>query len=149
MYYVYNSMEQTKQNFSSISLEAVLKADKKNSGSPFTVVSKATQKDYTFKIKRNEYKGKFYTHVYVETGYLEFTYVGSYFNGKIYKNRTVSTTPTAKVMSWILTRVESKKFDVLDQNIEFLHLGSCVRCGRTLTDQNSIKFGLGSVCRSY
>ena len=47
-----------------------------------------------------------------------------------------------------LRKIEQGKFDLLNDNIEFFHLGKCLRCGKTLTDQESINIGLGPVCRS-
>ena len=140
-------MEAQKTTFSSSALLPVITAEKNNNGAEFTVVSKATGKDYTFKIKRTEFNGRYYTHIYVETQYLEFSYVGSYFNGTLKRKGKKVDTPTANVMAWILIRVEKQMFDVLDEQIEFLHLGCCLRCGRTLTDETSIKIGLGPICR--
>jgi len=140
-------MKATKTNFSSSALLPVITSEKNNNGAEFTVVSKATSKDYTFRIKRTEFNERFYTHVYVETQYLEFQYVGSYFNGRIKKKGNYVDTPTAKVMTWILSRVEAEMFETLDEQIEFLHIGNCLKCGRELTDAQSIKIGLGPVCR--
>lgn len=140
-------METQKTTFSSKALLSVINANKNNNGAKFTVVSKSTGKDYTFKIKRSEYNNRYYTHVYVETQYMEFKYLGSYFNGKIRSKGRFINTPTAIAIAWILLRVEKELFDMVNNHIEFLHLGSCLKCGKTLTDHESIKIGLGPVCR--
>lgn len=141
-------MENTKTAFLPEALLPVIVAEKKNNGAEFTVKSKVTGKDFTFKINRSEWNGNWYTHVKVETGYLDFTYLGSYFNGTIFKKRMPVKTPSAIAIAWVLKMVQNSKFDVLSNSVELMHLGSCLRCGRTLTDADSIQRGLGPVCRS-
>ena len=131
---------------SSTALEFVIKAEKNNSGADFTVKSLKSGKDYTFAISRSQFKGKWYTHVKVETGYLQFTRLGSYFNGKIFNKGQVVNSPSAIAIAFILNKVEEGKFDYLDENVEVMHKGSCLRCSRTLTDAKSIERGLGPVC---
>ena len=134
------------QNFNPASLASVLAGEKNNSGAPFTVRSIATGKDYTFKISRTEFNGQFYTHVKVEAGYLEFQYLGCYKNGIIQRKGQAVTSTSAKAIQFILRKVEAGKFEELASLVEFFHLGSCLRCGRTLTDAQSIEAGLGPVC---
>lgn len=135
-------------------LKFVLAAEKNNDGASFTVVSKKTGKDFTYKISRSSFAGKFYTHVYIEQNYLEFKRLGSYFRGLIWaknengKNMPVKTL-AADSIAYILQKVEEQKFDLLDSQIEILHLGNCLRCGATLTDAKSIEIGLGPVCRKF
>lgn len=45
----------------------------------------------------------------------------------------------AQAFEWFLNHLESKQ-------VEFYHLGKCGRCGRALTDPNSIKLGIGPEC---
>lgn len=120
--------------------------DKQNNGGEFTVVSKKTNKDFTFKVANKSWKGVTYTHVSVETEYLNFKYLGTFFNGKIFHKRQVINSPSALAIAWLLCKVQENKFDLLDESVEILHLGNCIRCGRTLTDAESIKRGLGSEC---
>lgn len=119
---------------------------KQNNGGSFTVVSKKTGKDYTFKVANKSWNGKTYTHVSVETQYLDWSYLGTFFNGKIFNKRQVVSTPSAIAIGWLLTNVQQGNFIKLDESVEILHLGNCIRCGRTLTDAESIKRGLGSEC---
>ena len=138
-----------KNLISSESILPVLTSEKNNSGAEFTVRSKATGKDFTFKIARSLWNGKFYTHVKVEKGYLDFSYLGSYFNGKVFNKRQVVNTPAATAITWVLNKVMEQKFSLLDNNVEIMHLGKCLKCGKTLTDAESISFGLGPVCRGH
>ncbi len=136
------------QVISSSALFSVIKAEKNNKGAYFTIKSLATGKDYTFAISRSRFKGKWYTHVSVEQEYLRFARLGCYFEGKIYHKGQVVSSPSATAICWVLERVEQSKFDLLDEKVQIMHTGSCIRCGRTLTDAQSIERGLGPTCAS-
>ena len=139
----------TATNSESISSEVLLNVitrDKKNNGAQFTIKSNKTGKDYTYMIARKLYKGIWYTHVSVETSYQQFNYLGSYFKGRIYRKGGEITTPSAIGISFVLYKVERKAFAWLNAQIEVMHVGNCLCCGRILTDANSIKIGLGPVC---
>ena len=132
---------------SSLTLLSVIKAETNNNGAPFTVKSKSTGKDYTYRIGRKfgTKKQAWYTNVYVEQGYLNFVYLGQYFNGNIW-NRGIISTPSAKAIAHVLLNVETGHTDLLDQQMETMHSGQCMRCGRPLTDAISIERGLGPTC---
>jgi len=131
---------------SSKSLADVISREKKNNGAIFTVKSLKTNKDYTYKISRTKFNDKWFTHVRCEQTYMNFNYLGSYFKGKLYKKGSVVNTPTAIAISFILDFVEKGKFDWLDKNMELMHEGHCLCCGKTLTDAESIERGLGPIC---
>jgi hypothetical protein len=133
---------------SSTALSSVLNSEKNNSGADFTLKSLATNKDFTYKIARKEFKGKFYTHVSIEVGYLQFQYLGTYFSGAIRRKGAPITTPSAQAIAFVLNKVEEQKFAFLDEKMDLMHKGSCLVCGRTLTDANSIETGLGPICRN-
>lgn len=138
----------TQHKISSTALQLVLLADKKNTGAEFTIRSRESGKDYTYKIKRSAFKGVWYTHIFVEKTYLQFDYLGSYFIGKVWLKKQEVKTPAAIAIAWVLNKVQESKFTLLDSKIDLFHLGSCLRCGKTLTDAESIEHGLGPVCRS-
>ena len=131
---------------SSKSLFNVVTREKNNNGAVFTVKSLKTKKDFTYKISRKFWNKKWYTHVRCENGYLNFNYLGTYFNGKIFKKGAVNTIPTAESIAFILKWVEQGKFEWLDTHMEVMHEGKCLCCGKTLTDANSIQKGIGPVC---
>jgi hypothetical protein len=133
---------------SSVNLVNVLKSEKNNNGSKFTIKSLKTNKEFTYRIDRSSYKKNWYTHISVETGYDQFTRLGTYFNGKIFDKKNLVTSPSATAISFILSKVENNQFDYLDKNIELMHTGHCLKCGRVLTDSESIRTGLGPICRS-
>ena len=131
----------------STSLASVLNATANNKGAEFTAKSLRTGTDFTYRIARKEFQGKWYTHLYVEQGYLDWKHLGTYFNGKVFKKKEVIASPSAIAISWILAKVEQGNSALVDANVQITHLGNCLRCGRTLTDATSIEIGLGPVCR--
>lgn len=131
---------------SSSAFANVISRESNVKGASFTVKSIATGKDYTYKIARSEYNGKWYTHVKVETEYLNFKRLGTYYKGRITNKRQLVDTPSAKAIAFVLDAVENGKTDWLDTKMETMHLGKCLCCGRTLTDAVSIETGLGPIC---
>ena len=133
---------------SSRSLLEVITRESNNNGSEFTIKSMRTGKDYTYKISRSEFKGKWYTHVKVEREYLKFVRLGTYYNGKIFNKGIVVDTPSSVAIGWVLDNVEKGLFDTLDTLVEVRHTGNCLVCGRKLTDTQSLEVGLGPICRN-
>jgi hypothetical protein len=139
-----------KNLISSASIKSVLiSAENENTnlkGGEFTIESKKTGKDFTYKVLTKPYNGREYTHVYIESEYLKFKHIGTYKYGNIYKKGERVLTPGATAISYVLDKVQKNKIDALDEQLNTYHLGSCLKCGRTLTDANSIKTGIGPVC---
>jgi hypothetical protein len=122
-------------------------------GAPFTVRSKRTGTDFTYKISQSVFKEVRYFHVKVEKmmdGVLGFYYLG-YFRsdeGRIFaKGRVPVETPSALAIAWVLRMAFAKNTDALETNVEAFNLGSCCVCGRRLSDAKSIELGIGPVCR--
>jgi len=122
---------------------------KKLNGAPFTIRSKKSGKDYTFKISQVPFKDNNYIHIKVETEYLNFKYMGWYRDGKIINKKLEVDTPASQAVSWFLRQMFSNNFDNLNQSVDIFHLGKCLKCGKTLTDSNSIEVGFGPVCRNF
>ena len=129
-------------------LSEVITREKNNPGGIFTVKSKSTGKEYSYKIKRTEWNGKWFTHIKVEkNGGSRFVYLGWFGNdGKLHRAGSVVNTPAAVAIAAVLNMVAKKKFDWLDEKMELYHAGSCLVCGKTLTDSESINRGIGPVC---
>lgn len=139
----------SKHRISSASLSNFIGGEaKKVNGAPFTVVSKKTGKEYTFKVSQVVFKGFPYLHFRVETEYLNFRYLGYYRKGQVWSKEGEVRTPASEAISWLFRNLETKQFGMLDSSIEVYHLGNCLRCGRTLTDSESIRSGFGPVCKS-
>jgi hypothetical protein len=131
----------------------VADGDKKLNGAPFTIRSKKTMKDFTFKIAQKPFKGYPYLHVSVEKGYLDFGYMGYFRDGQIVKkNKLTGTTevvrtPAANAVAWLLRQLKAKKYAELTNDIQLFHTGHCLKCGKVLTDAVSITSGFGPICR--
>jgi len=131
------------------SLNQVLRSTKRNKGGNLTVLSKASKKEFTYRIARSEFKDKWYTQVYVETQYLQFRHLGVFKEGGIFKAGQAVTTPAALGAGWLLKHCEQGNYGLINAQAEIYHTGSCLKCGKELTDSESIKAGLGPVCRGY
>ena len=132
----------------SIHLSKVINREKKNKGAKFTIRSRKTGKDYTYRVSRSHFKDQWYTHVEVEKGYLNFNRLGVY-NAKrgviTHKGQHV-TTPAAEAIAYVLRQVTNGKCEWLDTQLDVMHTGACIVCGKELTDAYSIENGIGPVC---
>lgn len=128
-------------------IQILLNDKKESKGAPITVKSKASGKDYTFKLARKFFKERDYLHIKVETQYLDFKYLGYYRDGKIIKKGEEVNTPSATAIGWVLRNIEKNRIDVVQNGVEIMHAGKCIKCGKTLTDAESIEIGLGPICR--
>ena len=63
------------------------------------------------------------------------------------RNRQQFAPEACAAVEWFLRLVNVDKNDVFNAQAEFWHSGFCARCGRELTDPESIASGLGPVCR--
>lgn len=133
--------------FPAKTLAQLITSDSEIVGAPFTAKSKATGKEYTFKVSSSSFKEKLYIHVYVETQYLDFKHLGTYRSGKLWKAGKVVESPSAVAITWILNN-SLHNLPKVTQQVELLHIGKCLKCGRPLTDSSSIESGLGPVCRT-
>ena len=128
--------------------QMLVKAQQIFKGGAFTMKSLLTGKDYTFKIRKSLWNNKYMLHCYIETQYMKFKYLGNYKNGQIWRNNTIVDTKPAKGLSWIINKAINNQTETVQAQVQILHLGKCIRCGRTLTDSESILTGMGSFCRN-
>jgi hypothetical protein len=117
-----------------------------------TVVSLKTGTRFTFQIverdpEESDEDGKILHFVKVLTGpdnTSNFTFLGTVFQTVDYRpgrrSEVPPHAPSARAWAWTWAHLES------DQ-IEVWHSGRCGRCGRELTDPESIATGLGPYCR--
>lgn len=126
----------------------------------FTLQSNVTGKHYTYRIlsKNNdhEYPIKF---LYVLSGSNnddDWSYAGTTRMLKVHPshNVTFNTTPKSKfnfkspaitAFLWFIRQLNKNE---MSADVSFLHSGKCSACGRKLTTPESIRTGLGPVCRS-
>lgn len=120
--------------------------------STFTVVSKASNTRYTFKIQKGKQEDaphfvKFLNGSDNESSYM---FIGTIFNETNYrhsfKSPIKSDATVVKTLEWVLNvlngRFDKSKFSL----IEFWHEGRCGKCGRKLTVPSSIISGIGPSC---
>lgn len=108
----------------------------------FTLKSRKTGRDFTYKLT----KGTHYVFVSVESGgYMKWQNVGRFKPYQLPKVDLPSVATSFKSLLWFLHALNDRRTDLLDQ-IEFKHLGKCGRCGRPLTDSESIDRGIGPDC---
>lgn len=114
-----------------------------------TVVSKATQTRFTFKVRAAKDNAEL-LFVSVLTGpdnwanysYVGFIRRGVYFHGKA-KARVGADAPSAKAFDWLWRAMARGELPV---TCEVWHEGACGRCGRALTVPASIASGFGPEC---
>jgi hypothetical protein len=117
-----------------------------------TIVSKRSGARFTYRITKKDLEdGRFLHFVKVLQGpdnTSDYMYLGTIFGGQQYRHGAKSPigpdAPSAKAFAWVWYHLDS-------QDIEIWHSGECSRCGRELTDPESIARGLGPVCaeKSY
>ena len=119
-------------------------------GTMFTVQSKRTGKDYTFKVRKTIHGERSYMHVYVERGYLNFLYLGHYYNGAIRVRGGYEVQSNAAISAgWLFKHAELEHVELLARSVNVFHTGKCIKCGRILTDTVSIQTGLGPTCKHF
>lgn len=127
----------------------------------FSLKSARTGQHFTYQVSRAKDNGKEGTPLTWFVGLLtgpdngaDYTYIGiirARGNGDVPKFRTTAKTqnpesPSVRGFHWF-TRQVFEDGSQLDQ-VECWHAGRCGRCKRLLTDPESIKTGIGPVCRS-
>jgi hypothetical protein len=111
-------------------------------------VSNNKGEHFTFKIAKHNDKDMFFANV-MSGGADVYTYMGvcDKLTGKIFKgkNGISSDAKSVKVLEWAIRVVKGEAKIPADYDIQ--HSGVCGRCGRELTDPESLATGLGSTCR--
>jgi hypothetical protein len=114
----------------------------------FTLESKATGQHYTFEISERAFGEKKYWFVAVMTNGDDYTYIGKLISRSTIqltaKSRLSEDAPAVKALAWFLRALAA---DVIPDSVTVYHSGKCGRCGRELTDPESVRCGLGPVCR--
>jgi hypothetical protein len=112
-----------------------------------TLVSKETRTRFTYQVIGKELSdGRTLHFVSLLRGpdnQQDYAYIGTVFDGTEFRHTQKSVVtceaPSFQAFGWTLNHLDS------DQ-IEVWHSGTCGRCGRELTDPESIQRGLGPVC---
>lgn len=122
----------------------------------FTVVSEATGKRYTYRVRKasDELTGiidqperHFVSVLFGPDNTGDYAYVGLLENASLRltaKSRVTCDDPRAKAAGWALGNILERKR--IPDGLELWHEGRCGRCARLLTDPVSIARGLGPEC---
>lgn len=114
------------------------------------VTSKKTKIDNTYLIKGNKGRnGYYFLNISYESSYNEFTKVAFEMNSKVYYLEPFKIKGSTAIMGayWLLTCLVFEKLDKILKATDVQHTGTCMKCGRELTDAESIEYGMGKTCR--
>ncbi len=110
-----------------------------------TLVSTRTGVRFTFQVRQPDATTPHF--VAVLTGPDHYTYLGTIFGGRVFKHGVKSPiggdAPSAKAFAWAWPYIARGE---TPPDCEVWHEGSCGKCGRQLTDPESIASGLGPIC---
>jgi hypothetical protein len=67
---------------------------------------------------------------------------------QFFLKKGTSPTPATQGFVWLLDQLYNPKAPNHWGQVEMYHMGACGRCGRPLTDPESIQRGLGPICAS-
>jgi len=147
-------MKNTVINPSALSkLSQYIKAEKKIK-STIVVKSKRTGKDITFQLKSVKSDDWGYT-VFVgyEIGYDSYTQCALYNTKsrivKRFKKFQNSQSEYVQGAVWLLKKIVENDISAMLKVGEYHHTGKCIKCGRKLTDIESIQYGMGPHCRTF
>jgi len=120
-----------------------------------SIESKKTEVKFTYVINKNKDKENMFF-INVDKGYLDFIYAGviflnnknskkefEFFQGK--SGNYTKDSISIKALLYILNSLLNGRREI---GVNIYNLGTCGRCGRPLTDPESIKRGLGPTCAS-
>ena len=115
----------------------------------FTLESKVSGNHFTFEISKKEYPGdKVYWFASVLTNGDQYTYIGKVLSRSYIqftpKSRLTDDAPAVKALRWFLRALCAGQ---VPETVSVYHSGKCGCCGRELTDPESVRCGLGPVCR--
>ena len=114
----------------------------------FTLESKVSGQHYTFEIAKREFGEKEYWFVAVLTNGDQYTYIGKLISKSTIqftkKSRLTWEAPAVKALCWFLRALAA---GVIPDSVVVYHSGRCGCCGRELTDPESVRCGIGPVCR--
>lgn len=111
----------------------------------FTLVSKKTGDRITFKISTADH-GFFVGQLTGPDNQSDYTYIGFLTKRQHilnYKPKNIQTKASAALV-WFMSHLNTDSINA-DQ-VEFWHAGVCARCGRVLTNPESIEIGIGPKC---
>jgi hypothetical protein len=143
-----------KQQVAKETLQQLIKliADKETITCKLVVTSIKTNTDNTYLIKGkfDERKQHYFLNIAYEDGYNKFTKVAFEMHDRVHYLGTFGSgsSTTIKGAYWLLDGLIRKRLDSILKSATIQHTGTCMKCGRELTDAESIEYGMGKTCRS-
>ncbi len=121
------------------------------SGKAVFTVANPSEERYTFKVYKAEKLNLFFVSMLTgSNNNTDYTYIGRFSTEYkqlviTSKSKIIHNSKPFKVFNWAIKHIVTQKPVPDGYFIE--HNGHCGRCGRVLTTPESIKSGLGPVCR--
>lgn len=115
----------------------------------FTVKSGKSDKHWTFKIRKAKDSDVYFVSLLTGSdNERSYTYIGLADRNRYLRlttnSRFTEQSIPVVVFRWALNTIKNRKS--IPKGYKILHEGKCCRCGRTLTDPESIRLGIGSEC---
>lgn len=123
----------------------------------FTLVSTKTRNRYTYKVNKWERYNKefWFSSVYFGNQYLYFAHFRK-IEGRFsltmappqkarYNPMNEEHNKSIRAFKWYMMQVIDRRYEMAAK-VEFWHVGRCARCGKPLTDPESILRGIGPHC---
>ena len=118
----------------------------------FTIRSRVTGTRFTYQVKLAPWRGVdkerpyFVSILRGENNTGDYTYLGCIWpeSGRFVNGKRIPSISTSSLAFKWLWRNLNKEAEL--NEVEFYHAGACARCGKLLTDPESIERGWGPVC---
>ena len=111
----------------------------------FTCRNTKTGNRFTFKVTKHKKEDVYFVKVLTNPDVYEF--IGSIRKESAYKHSPKSRISTeaqsVRVFDFLVNKLRT---NTLPEFVEIWHEGRCAKCGKTLTDPESIKLGFGPFC---
>lgn len=118
----------------------------KGGNSTFTLKNIETENRFTYKVEKADNAEVYFVKVLTSPDI--YSFIGTIKADNIYhhspKSKIGTDANSVKVFNWVFEKIKS---DTLPSVIHFFHEGKCAKCGRPLTDPDSIVSGFGPICR--
>ena len=118
-------------------------------GKAIFTVSNDKGEHFTYKIAKHQTIDMFFAHVLSGADGM-YTYMGIFdrSRGVVVKGAKgiAPTCKSVKVLEWAIRVING--LSAIPVGYEIQHEGKCSKCGRPLTDPESIRTGMGSTCRN-
>jgi hypothetical protein len=124
----------------------------------FTLVSKKSGARFTYRVRKSDTPKLWFVDTLTgPDNEVDFTFVGT-LRGIVYgkksgldfrrsaKSSFSEGSSSVVAIGYFVARLNYSR-DLDPEKLEFWHAGKCARCGRKLTDPDSIATGLGPICR--